>query len=1048
MIVVSIIQKMVFDNIITPTPEQLSRLGLCNPSLALKNLDLLRQRLGDTAFSAIQPLLFSALQRTADPDMALNNIERFLGCLDDIDGFISLCRSNTEAVVNLITAFGSSRFLSQIIISSGDQVLSRIAGPGFPRAMSRAELESELSQMLVECSDDKCFLRALRIFRRHQMLRIGLMDLLRIAEMHEIASELSRLAEVCLQAALERVERSLKERYGRPVIETQGDAKKEAGFSVIAMGKLGGEELNFSSDIDLMYIYAADGETEGIPGPDGGRVNRISNHEYFVKISERLTAAVSEKTEDGFVFRVDLRLRPEGQRGPLCQSLGGCEIYYESWGQTWERAALIKARPIAGDLDVGREFIERITPFVFRKYLDFGAIAEIREMKQKINRDVEQRGGALKDVKLGYGGIREIEFVVQSIQLIYGGRDRSMRERNTLKALHMLSQKGFITFDEHEILSKAYVFLRRLEHMIQIQDDLQTHTISFEPNELRALARRMGYLEIGKEAERLLADYTTHTRQVRRIYDALFGFMPSEQDEAMHGMDYAVLLDPETTEHDALDVLKKSGFREPGGAYRNLILLREGPAFVHQTPRARRLFNRIFQPLFKEIISSPDPDLALHMFESYLAALGSWDAFPSMLIQNPGLLKIPVSVFSNSEYFGRMLIRSPRLLEELLDLTEPFSAASGPALKEALLRLISAQTGLSDRLDSLRRFKNREEIRIGMADILSVISQTAASRSLSRLAEACLTGALWLAHEGVSGKKIAFDLRDTGLAVIGLGKLGGRELTYGSDLDILFVHSDLAESVMSEPTAFEYFNKVAEKTVSYLSSITREGLAYRVDTRLRPAGSKGPLSQSIDAFRNYYSGRIQTWERQALINARVVAGDRDVGSECVAMLKGITYKDIERPAAAADIRDMRRRMEMELGKETAAYYNIKQGMGGIVDIEFIAQFLQLIHGADDIRMRTPGTHNALLAIKRRGRMPLEKWMQLWEAYQFLRRLESRMRIVSNQATNELPRVPEKLWTLARRLGYSDEGGPAGERLLRDYEAVRSRTRALFEEIII
>lgn len=1046
--VVSIIQKMAFDNIITPTPEQLARAGLRNPSLAIKNFGLLRQRLGDPAFSELQPMLFSALQRTADPDMALNNFERFLYSLDGTDGFISLCRSNTAALVNLITALGSSRFLSQIIISSRDYVLSRIAEPGFPRAMSRTELESELSKILMECSDEKCFLRALRIFRRHQMLRIGLMDLLHIAQMYEIASELSRLAEVCLEAALERVERSLKERYGRPLVKTQGDGIEEAGFSVIAMGKLGGEELNFSSDIDLMYVYAADGETEGIPGQDGGRINRISNHEYFVKMSERLTAAISEKTEDGFVFRVDLRLRPEGQRGPLCQSLGGYEIYYESWGQTWERAALIKARPVAGNSAVGKEFMKRIAPFVFRKYLDFGAIAEIREMKQKINRDVEQKGGTLKDVKLGYGGIREIEFVVQALQLIYGGRDRSMRERNTLKALHMLSQKKLITFVEHETLSKAYVFMRRLEHMIQIQDDLQTHTIPSEPNELRALARRMGYLETGKEAERLLADYAVHTKRVRKIYDALFGFMPSEQDEAMHSMDYAVLLDPETTEHNALDVLKKSGFREPGGAYRNLNLLREGPAFVHQTPRARRLFNRIFQPLFKEIISSPDPDLALHMFESYLAALGSWDAFPSMLIQNPALLKIPVSVFSNSEYFSRMLIRSPRLLEELLDLPEPFSAASGPALKKALLRLISAPTAPSDRLDSLRRFKNREEIRIGMADILSVISQTAASRSLSRLAEACLTVALWLAHEEVSGKKIAPNLRDTGLAVIGLGKLGGRELTYGSDLDILFVHSDSAVSAESGLTAFEYFNKVAEKTVSYLSSITREGFAYRVDTRLRPAGSKGPLCQSIDAFRNYYSGRIQTWERQALINARAIAGDRQVGAECVVMLKGIIYKGIERPAAAADIRDMRRRMEMELGKETAAHYNIKQGMGGIVDIEFIVQFLQLVHGADDIRLRVPGIHNALLVIKRRGMMPLEKWMSLWEAYQFLRRLESRIRIISNQATNTLPRAPEKLWTLARRLGYSNEGGLAGERLLRDYESVRSRTRALFEELIV
>jgi glutamate-ammonia-ligase adenylyltransferase len=287
------------------------------------------------------------------------------------------------------------------------------------------------------------------------MLRIGLRDLLGKADLRETVSELSDLAGACLQTAYRRIDAELTKKHGRPVLIREDGTTAFAGFAVIAMGKLGGNELNFSSDIDLMYAYSADGETEGVQSNDGAPSNRITNHQYFIKLAEKLTAVIGESTEDGFVFRVDLRLRPEGQRGPLAQSLGGYEIYYESWGQTWERSALIKARPVAGDENVGQEFLERITPFVFRKYLDYGAIAEVREMKQKINKDVQQKGKTFRDVKLGYGGIREIEFVIQALQLMYAGKDKSLRERNALKALHALSQKGLITYQEQADLSKA-----------------------------------------------------------------------------------------------------------------------------------------------------------------------------------------------------------------------------------------------------------------------------------------------------------------------------------------------------------------------------------------------------------------------------------------------------------------------------------------------------------------------------------------------------------------------------------------------------------------
>jgi glutamate-ammonia-ligase adenylyltransferase len=818
-----------------------------------------------------------------------------------------------------------------------------------------------------------------------------------------------------------------------------------AGFSVIAMGKLGGRELNFSSDVDLMYVYASDGETAGAGGAATGR---ITNHQFFIKLAEKLSAAINEKTEDGFVFRVDVRLRPEGQRGPLAQSLGGYEIYYESWGQTWERSALVKARPVAGDEAVGKEFLDRIEPFVYRKYLDYGAITEIREMKQKINEDVRQKGRTHRDVKLGYGGIREIEFVVQALQLIYGGRDRALREKNAMKALHALSQKGLITYEEQAVLSRAYVFLRTVEHRLQMLDDLQTQTLPSEERDLRALARRTGYLERGKEAEALLRDYAGHTKKVRAIYDALFAFTGEEGIPETTFKDASLLLDPETTEQEAIGLLTRSGFRDPHKAHRDLLLLREGPAFVHQTPRGRRLMSEIFPPLFHDIVASPDPDMALNHLESFLAAQGSWEAFQSLVKLDVSAIKVLIAVFANSEYLSRMLVGRPALLQNLTESRRAAGAGTKALFARELGEVMDKAADLATKLDALRRFKHQEEIRIGMADLLAGMPLPSASRDLSKLAEVCMGAALELAaaetgrHYGVAGDF-------SGLAVLGAGKLGGRELSYGSDLDILFVFSEQrAAPPVPGLSVFEYFSKIAEKTIAYLSTLTREGFVFRVDARLRPTGSKGPLVQSIDGFIHYFASQAETWERQALVRARFVAGDRAAGASYCRVIQDLIFQDADKAALGRDILEMRKRMEEELGKESATHYNIKQGAGGLVDIEFLVQYLQLLHGKRRPRLRVPGTYDALRALRASKKEKLldeEEHRVLLGAYLFLRRLESRMRIVSNQATSELSRNPAELHALARRMGYGDDEASAGRKLLSDYEMFSKQVRSVFDK---
>lgn len=1037
-------EKMNDDNEIPPGPAELSSVGVLDVKQAARDLLSVRTRLGDETFRYLGKMIGAALRRAGDPDLALNFFERFVTAFESPGLLAERLTACPETIDTLMVLFGASRFLSVYCIATAGESLPLL---GDPRHLAvpagKEQIRERLSVLLRGAARDEDLFRGLRLFRKRELLRIALRDLLGKADLSETVSELSHLAEVCLQAAYEWYDADLRRKHGRPLVVNEDGTVSPAGFAVIGMGKLGGGELNFSSDVDLMYVYSADGETEGPLETAGGRTERITNHQYFVKLAEQLSAAIGRTTADGFVFRVDLRLRPEGQRGPLAQSIGGYEIYYESWGQTWERSALIKARFVAGNKAVGREFLARITPFVYRKYLDYGAIGEIRSMKLKINREVRQKGREHRDVKLGYGGIREIEFLVQSLQLIYGGRDRALRERGTMRALHLLAQKDLLTFQEVADLMRSYVFLRTVEHRLQMLNDLQTQTLPDGDVELRALARRSGYLDAGKERAALLRDYAGHTRRVRAIYDALLGETAEAPENERIEADVAALLDPGTSEHDAVAILANAGFLSPDRAYRNLALLREGQAFVHQTPRSRRVFQELFPRLFREVSRSPDPDRALNHLESYLAAQGSWDAFQAFLGQDSRLLESLVSVFGNSDYFSRMLVRTPSLLDDLLD--GATGAGTSGRLQQDLDSAMAKVSTIADKLDALRRFKHREELRIGMADLSGALSPRAVGRGLSRLAEACLRSALRLAAAETARRYGGVTVG--GLAVLGAGKLGGRELIYGSDLDILFVFDGGRAVEPPAGTVYEILSKAAEKTISYLSTMTREGAAYRVDTRLRPTGSKGPLIQSIEAFRSYFSGPAETWERQALVNARFVAGDRSVGDALSVVLRDRIYPDRDPATLAEEVRTMRKRMEDELGKEDGTQFNIKQGRGGLVDIEFLAQYLLLRHGRGLRRLQVPGTVNALRALRQEGILAPPDAERLCTAYLFLRGLESRMRIVANQSTSMLPRDPEAVRTLARRLGYDDGDGGAGRRLLGDYERTHEEVRELFDRLL-
>ncbi|MEW6408858.1 MAG: bifunctional [glutamate--ammonia ligase]-adenylyl-L-tyrosine phosphorylase/[glutamate--ammonia-ligase] adenylyltransferase [Nitrospirota bacterium] len=1001
--------------------EYIRDYGFKNIQRAEKNIESLNNEIRDKALTIS---LIEQISKTPDPDIALNNLERLTSChprKDKLHGIFT----DITSTQNLLTLFSSSQFLSNFILTSPEELLDWILkSETLSSAGEKRSFTRELSSLRREDTAIDGLIPILRRFKNKQILRIGLRDLTGKADFTETAEELSSLAEVIVQSAYAICDRELKKKYGTP---------SNPAFAIIAMGKLGGTELNFSSDIDLMYIYS---ETKG---ETTGHI-RISNHEYFTKLAELITKVLSTATEDGFAYRVDLRLRPAGSRGDIAASIDSSELYYESWGQTWERIALLRARPIAGDECLGREFMNRITPFIYRKYLDFSAIEEIRALKSRIDRSVMLKGRGDRDVKRGYGGIREIEFFIQTLQLIYGAREESIQERSTLKALHKLSLKGLLSHEEHLTLSKAYVFFRTVEHRLQIADGRQIHTIPAQIEDIEKLAKRIGYRDESnqKESEAMMEDYYRHTEAVHRIYDNLFQQYKIEPDTEKSNI--RSLLEGEISEKRAVGILTGYGFHEPMKAYRNLISIREGEAMSHRTPRFWRILRDIMPYIFEKIISLPDPDLALNHLESFFNSVQQIESFLTLIKEDIRVIDILLNLFGNSEYLSRIAIGHPEIVESLITIEKKRSRSG--MLKE-LSDAVSGCRTSGEMMDAIRRFKYLYEIKIGLEDLVKDAGFIKISHELTRLADTCLTVSLELSERELKerfGVPIGDDSLPAGIAIIGLGKLGGAELTYSSDLDILFVYSRDGQTDKGMSN-HEYFSKLAERVCYILSAYTKEGSAFKIDTRLRPTGSKGPIAQSLDRFRHYYISESELWERQALIKSRFIAGDVALGRDFLDVAHTTVYLEPLQDNSAQRIMEMKKRMESELSREDTETIDLKFAPGGIVDIEFLIQYLQLRYGKMHRLLRVPNTFLAFKRIYNKEIITCEEYEIISSAYMFLRIVESRLRLLKSQSSSLLSRDQQKLTSFAKRMGFN-----SSMQFIEQLENHREKVKVIFERI--
>jgi len=768
---------------------------------------------------------------------------------------------------------------------------------------------------------------------------------------------------------------------------------------------------------------------------------------------------MGEPTQDGFVFRVDLNLRPDGSKGQLANSLSAYEVYYASWGETWERSALLRARPVAGNRSLGEQFLRMIAPIVYRKTLDMGMLEDMRQMKQRLDAESRRTREGAWNVKLGEGGIREIEFLVSALQLVHAGRNSALRVSETLLCLDRLQEAGLLPAGEARDLAEAYRFFRKLEHRLQMLDDRQTHLLPARGEDRDRVVRAMGYAGSGCAGdERGFTEALERHRgrvagSFRRVLAAR---QPSSQEEEVSER-LREIIDLKVPPEEDEARLAEAGFEDPQAAAERLVWLRDPPAEAGLSVRSRRQLRRHAPAFLQVILQSPDPDRALaHLERFFLSTQARYTLF-TVLAAHRETLRLLIRLFGMSDYLSDAFIQHPELLDSLVLSSYATLKKSRAEIEAELWAALSDCDNLEDRLDVLRRFKRGENLRIAFNDLSGTLSRPQVSAQLSDLADACLAAALRMGRDELDerfGSPIAEGRPEevARFALLGLGKLGGREIDYLSDLDIIFVFDPNGETSGGARgrriTNFEYFVKLGQRIISMMTLKTAEGALYEVDTRLRPSGNAGALVTSLEGFERYHAQSAKLWERQALIRARFVAGDAELGERLEALARAFAY---ERPWRVEDRREIariRRRMEKEIAREKPGQYDMKTGRGGLVDVEFVVQALQLEHGRHNPGLQVQNTMAALGALRRAGRLSDEDAADLEQGYDFLRTLEDRLRLLHNRSTSALGATEADLEKLARRLGFEGQGEKSpGEVLLETYRHRTERIRAVYNRIL-
>jgi len=844
----------------------------------------------------------------------------------------------------------ASDYVAQACIRHPGLLPGLVACGRLSRANAVDEVADRLREALEGVADEPALAAVLRRFRRMEMVRIIWRDLAGTAPLAETLEDLSALADACICGALDLLQTWARAELGTP-LDAEGQPQ---GMLVLGMGKLGARELNLSSDIDLIFAYPCNGPVEGGPRP-------LTAEQFFVRLGQRLVQALDNQTVDGFVFRVDTRLRPFGSAGPLAMSFRAMEDYYQSQAREWERYAMIKARVVAGEPAAAAQISTLLRPFVYRRYLDYGAIESLRELKRLIAKELHRKG-MHANIKLGPGGIREIEFIGQALQLVRGGRDRALQIRPILPVLERLGALDLLPAESVARLTQAYGFLRLVENRLQAWKDQQTHVLPNDANDRLRLARAMGFPDWPAMADVLDA----HRAQVQMEFDQLFGApqpgsKAAEPDEdrpkakaGSHPLAPVWLSsvpDPQPQARPAsIDLLGQAGFREPEAILGQLDDFRAVTERRRMSTRGTNRLAQIIPPLLDLVAKTEHQGRSLERVLRILGAALNRTAYLSMLVEGNELLARLVQLTAQSPWIAAQIARHPILLDELLDrrLTEamPDKAALEGEL-DSLLEAVDPED-LEQQMDRLRQFARGNIVRVAAGDLDGRIPLMKVSDYLTWIAEVAVAGALSLTWDHLvarHGLPSGVIRTNTGFLILGYGKLGGLELGYGSDLDLVFLHrSNSATAMTAGPQAIadqQFYARLGQRLIHMISTQTAAGQLYEVDMRLRPDGAKGVLARSITSFADYQASEAWTWEHQALVRARPIAGDPLLAEQFAAVRKSILCRERDPETLRREVRDMRAKMRAALDKSGNGRFDLKQGAGGIADIEFMVQYAVL-----------------------------------------------------------------------------------------------------------
>ncbi|MFI8396579.1 bifunctional [glutamate--ammonia ligase]-adenylyl-L-tyrosine phosphorylase/[glutamate--ammonia-ligase] adenylyltransferase [Pseudomonas sp. NPDC078863] len=900
-----------------------------------------------------------------------------------------------ERWAQLARVTAASEFVIEQSIRDPLMLLSLVASGELDRAFAPGELCAQIAAAVSTAQSEDELGRALRRQRARHQVRIIWRDLTRQADLVQTCRDLSDMADATIDQAYQWLYSRHCEQFGTPTGRRSGEPQQ---MVILGMGKLGAVELNLSSDIDLIFAYPEGGETVGVK-------RSLDNQEFFIRLGQRLIKALDPMTVDGFVFRVDMRLRPYGSSGALVLSFNALEQYYQDQGRDWERYAMIKARVVAGDQVAGAQLLDMLRPFVYRRYLDFSAIEALRTMKQLIQQEVRRKGMA-DNIKLGSGGIREVEFIAQAFQLIHGGRDLSLQQRPLLKVLSTLEGQGYLPPAVVSELREGYEFLRYTEHAIQAIADRQTQMLPDSAQDQARIAFMLGFADWSAFHEQLMywrGRVAWHFAQVIADPDEEEG----SENEVVVGGEWLPLWEEEQDEEAACRQLQEGGFVDAGKALKALAGLRGSPQLRAMQRLGRERLDAFIPRLLAQAVEHDNPDLVLERVLPLVEAVARRSAYLVLLTENPGALRRLLTLCAASPWIAEQITRFPLLLDELLNEGRLFKPPLAPELaaelRERLTRI--PEDDLEQQMEALRHFKLAHRLRVAASEIAGSLPLMKVSDYLTWLAEAILEQVLALAwRQTVTkyGTPLRTDgtLCDPGFIIVGYGKVGGIELGHGSDLDLVFIHDGDPQAETDGPKSIDgaqFFTRLGQRIIHLLTAQTNSGQLYEVDMRLRPSGASGLLVSSLGAFARYQENEAWTWEHQALVRARVLVGSQDVGQAFEKVRAQVLGKSRDLAKLQQEVSEMRAKMRDNLGTRSTAAgtaanafeatvpFDLKQDAGGIVDIEFMVQYAALawsqshpplLRWTDNIRI--------LEELEHEGLMPAEDASLLREAYKAYR----------------------------------------------------------------